>query len=29
MLKAICSHLGNRDCRDRAAAMLKKKQEGQ
>jgi hypothetical protein len=27
LLKAICSHLGNRDCRDRASAMLKKKQE--
>jgi hypothetical protein len=29
MLKAICSHLGNRQCRDRAAAMLKKKLENQ
>jgi pSer/pThr/pTyr-binding forkhead associated (FHA) protein len=29
MLKAICSHLGNRDCRDRASAMLKKKLESQ
>ncbi|HVY44611.1 MAG TPA: FHA domain-containing protein [Minicystis sp.] len=29
MLKALCAHLGNHDCRDRAAAMLKKKQEGQ
>jgi pSer/pThr/pTyr-binding forkhead associated (FHA) protein len=29
MLKAICSHLGNRDCRDRAAALLKKKLEQQ
>lgn len=28
MLRAICSHLGNRSCRDRASAMLKKKQEG-
>jgi hypothetical protein len=27
MLKAICSHLGNRACRDRAAAELKKKME--
>jgi hypothetical protein len=27
MLKAICSHLGNRDCRDRASALLKKKLE--
>ncbi|MFS8069378.1 MAG: hypothetical protein ACMG6S_23695, partial [Byssovorax sp.] len=29
LLKAICSHLGNRDCRDRAAALLKKKLEQQ
>lgn len=29
MLKAICSHLGNRDCRDRASALLKKKLESQ
>jgi pSer/pThr/pTyr-binding forkhead associated (FHA) protein len=29
MLKAICSHLGNRDCRDRASALLKKKLEQQ
>jgi pSer/pThr/pTyr-binding forkhead associated (FHA) protein len=28
MLKALCAHAGNRECRDRAAAMLKKKQEG-
>ncbi|MEP7120626.1 MAG: FHA domain-containing protein [Byssovorax sp.] len=27
MLKAICSHLGNRECRDRASALLKKKLE--
>jgi pSer/pThr/pTyr-binding forkhead associated (FHA) protein len=27
MLKAICSHLGNKECRDRAAALLKKKLE--
>ncbi|MBK8251946.1 MAG: FHA domain-containing protein [Polyangiaceae bacterium] len=27
MLKAICSHMGDRACRDRAAAMLKQKQE--
>ena len=27
MLKAICSHLGNRECRDRASALLKKKIE--
>jgi hypothetical protein len=29
MLKAICSHLGNRECRDRASALLKKKLESQ
>jgi ABC transport system ATP-binding/permease protein len=29
LLKAICSHLGNRECRDRAGAILKKKQESQ
>ena len=29
MLKAICSHLGNRECRDRASALLKKKLEQQ
>jgi len=29
MLKAICGHLGNRGCRDRAAAMLKKKLQEQ
>jgi pSer/pThr/pTyr-binding forkhead associated (FHA) protein len=29
MLKAICSHLGNRECRDRASAILKKKLESQ
>ncbi len=28
MLKALCAHAGNRECRDRASAMLKKKQEG-
>jgi pSer/pThr/pTyr-binding forkhead associated (FHA) protein len=27
MLKAICSHMGDRACRDRAAAMLKQKME--
>ncbi len=27
MLKAICGHLGDRACRDRAASMLKKKQQ--
>ncbi len=29
MLRAICGHLGNRECRDRASAMLKKKLEPQ
>lgn len=29
MLKAICSHMGDRQCRDRAAAMLKAKLEEQ
>ncbi|MFO0757250.1 MAG: FHA domain-containing protein [Byssovorax sp.] len=29
MLKALCSHLQNRECRDRASAMLKKKMEQQ
>jgi pSer/pThr/pTyr-binding forkhead associated (FHA) protein len=29
MLKALCSHLQNRECRDRAGAMLKKKLEQQ
>lgn len=29
MLKALCGHLGNRDCRDRAGALLKKKLESQ
>lgn len=28
MLKAICSHMGDRACRDRANAMLKQKQSG-
>src|SRR4029078_5896874 len=27
LLKALCSHLGNRECRDRASAQLKKKLE--
>lgn len=27
LLKAMCSHMGDRACRDRASAMLKKKQE--
>jgi hypothetical protein len=27
LLKAICSHMGDRACRDRANAMLKKKHE--
>ena len=29
LLKAICSHLSNRECRDRAGAILKKKLESQ
>ncbi|MFO0593047.1 MAG: FHA domain-containing protein [Polyangiaceae bacterium] len=29
MLKAICSHMGDRACRDRAAAMLKQKMDEQ
>jgi ABC transport system ATP-binding/permease protein len=29
LLKAICSHLGKRECKDRAAAMLKQKLEKQ
>ena len=29
LLKAICSHLSNRECRDKAAAILKKKLEQQ
>lgn len=28
MLRAICSHLGDRACRDRASAMLKQKESG-
>jgi hypothetical protein len=28
MLKAICSHMGDRACRDRANTMLKQKQSG-
>jgi hypothetical protein len=28
MLKAICSHMGDHACRNRAAEMLRKKQEG-
>ena len=27
MLKAICSHMGDHACRNRAAAMIKAKQE--
>ncbi len=29
MLKAICSHMGDRACRDRAAQMLKQKLDSQ
>ena len=29
MLKAICAHLGNHECRDRASALLKKKLDSQ
>ena len=29
MLRAICAHMGDHACRNRASAMIKAKQEGQ